>query len=183
MNNLDSQLNVFKTVCTSVEDIPAETVELINAINGYDYVVMYSLGGVSIERGNDIKELPEDLLELRAFNEDSEIHVVSDIRYKGRIRKDNKKEGSSIRIFDEEHLLWGRLSSFDENDCGDRITLQEDRGTRIDMPKINCDISENCRITILVRNYLDESNESFEFNDYRFVRFAVREVDEDGSES
>jgi len=149
---------------------------------------------VQVDVASAITSLPDDLLELRAFNADREIHVVVDTsaqfadatgarkgqRFLGRIRVDG--EGEETSAFVEEHVLWG--SSFTRYGEGgnSRMVLETARGTRIDMPSLSDqELDENHCITLQVRNYLDttEAGDSFKFNDYRFVSFHIREITRD----
>jgi CRISPR-associated protein (TIGR03984 family) len=135
--------------------------------------------------------LPKDLLELRAFDDVGELHMVMmGGKLRGRVRKDG--EGTPCDVFDEEHLLWGERVSRNEGS----YVLREDRGTRIAVPEAafeglcepgGSSQDKQNRVTVRVRNYLDKQDESpltgdprFAFCDYRLVCFNVREVEKRG---
>jgi CRISPR-associated protein (TIGR03984 family) len=146
-------------------------------------VVIYTLSGVRIEAAGDLKELGDDFLELRAFDQDGELHLIRDGTLKGRIRTDS--DGGLVDVFDEEHLLWGSFEDTQPDKNGTYI-LTETRGTRIAIPQ-QClaeagEIQEGKRVTLTVRNYVTDKNAPFGFTDYRFVGFNVRDVEknEDG---
>jgi CRISPR-associated protein (TIGR03984 family) len=171
MNKVADMLNKFSELNSSLEVLPAD---LAAAIQGFDTVVFYTNDGVVIEKGAKVTALPAGLLELRAFDESSELHAVFDEHtLKGRIRKDGI--GETVKVFDEEHLLWGEAKAQTEDG---KTLLEADRGTVIKLP-LDIDAPEGSRITILVRNYLANEDVGFSpylFNDYRFVRFEVKGV-------
>jgi CRISPR-associated protein (TIGR03984 family) len=146
--------------------------DLLSAVHDYDYVVFYTSDGVRIESAKEVKALPGDYLELRAFSESGEMHVVTyNGGVRGRIRTDS--DTGESRVLDEEHLLWGKVIS--DSDTKTTI-LAADRGTYIELPMKGP--ATNKRVTLLVRNYLEaDKTKPFMFIDYRFVRFIIREGD------
>lgn len=180
---MSKKLNDFSSIASQVDGLPASNAELIEAIHGYTAVLQHTLDGVEILDAPSYTKLPEDLLELRAFSETGELHLVKvGDSFRGRMRKDD--EGSACTVFDEEHLVWGSTAVVQD----DVVTLTEDRGTRVSIPYRlldgNMQSDKGSRVTIGVRNYLDEDGEDaesgdtrFAFCDYRLVYFKVREVE------
>jgi CRISPR-associated protein (TIGR03984 family) len=175
---MDAELNIFSRQNSASECIICSDLnELRLKTEVYKYVVAYNLGGVTIDNA-DSYEPGSDLLELRAFDEDGELHLVFDGEggFFGRERKDDRgvATGVATEVFDEEHLLWGEPSGSED---GKTRLVEEGRGTRILLPDI-ADSEGGRNVTILVRNYLsdDEEGQDMEFSDYRFVRFFSRDV-------
>ena len=175
----DTKLNCFSEISSRLDALPPRE-ELESSIRGYDYVVQYTLDRVEIVEAPGYEGIPDDLLELRAFDADGELHMVdTEEGLKGRIRTDT--EGAGTTVFDEEHALWGSVS-LDAGGVGE-VVLREDRGTVVRLPKSALPgLGESSVATIRVRNYLDEGevdeesgDTRFAFSDYRFVSFNVRE--------
>lgn len=178
---MSDQLNSFLDVASTLTGLPDDG-ELMAAIRGYDAVLQHTDDGVEVLRARDYKELPTDLLELRAFDDAGELHIVKvGDALRGRVRKDG--EGEPCAVFDEEHLVWGSRAVLD----GDVVELCEDRGNRVRIPSALLGgrlPDEQHRVTVRVRNYLDENGEDaesgdtrFAFCDYRLVGLCVREVE------
>ncbi|MCL2136399.1 MAG: CRISPR-associated protein Csx19 [Coriobacteriia bacterium] len=190
-------LNKFYFIDSTVIDIPTDIDEILNTIYSCKYVVLYKLDGVELIDADTISKIPNELLELRAFDDEKEIHIVNVTPpgssehapiYYGRVRYDNEANelfGSKHQsVFDEEHILWGnpsRENNFIESTT--RILLRGDRGNKIDVPNISGGIIPyqrnnklNSYITVLVRNYLNDLDDNFKFVDYRFVQLENRRV-------
>lgn len=170
----------FETIKSSIDEyIFADWDKLISDINKYEYAIIYKLDGVEILRGGYIAAIDKDkFLEVRAFNEIEELHVVQvDGGYIGRTRADTEGEQSlEVEVVDESHLLWGKPQP--DDNTGEYTFLSEDRGTQFNLPlKVN----ENQRAFVMVRNYLNPCKDVFEFNDYRMVKFFAEEVTEYGN--
>lgn len=188
---MSARLNTFVEIKSSVKSLP-EASGMVEAIRAYDYVLQHTLDGVAMLKAADYQALPEDLLELRAFSTVGELHAVAvEDGFVGRVRTDGDGEDAQHAVvFDEEHLVWGYPTYHD----GKTVLFAEDRGTQVRVP--SCIVAEHeeefkggNRLTILVRNYLDEGgvdtvsgDTRFEFCDYRLVEFKVREAEKHGQE-
>ena len=146
--------------------------KLLEDIQKYKYVIVYKKDGVTVDIPSKIKSL-ENLLELRSFDENSELKVIlAGNGFIGRIINDGV--GDSTEILEETHLLWGKPSNKEIVDEGYTFLL-EDRGTKLTLPIW---VEEGKRAFIRVRNYL--KCDKFIFNDYRMVDFLVKEAKEYG---
>lgn len=145
--------------------------KLISDLKEYTYVIIYKLDGVEILNvKGEIQLNKENFLELRAFNENGELHVAYiDGQYMGRTRMDGT--GEDVEVVDEHHLLWGNPQKHE----GEYTYLSEDRGVELKLP---IEIKGNERAFVTVRNYLNPDKNVFEFNDYRMVDFIAKEVEE-----
>lgn len=143
--------------------------DLLQDVKKYDYVIIYKLDCVKILKSSDVDNLDE-LLELRAFNEEGELHIIVDgERVIGRTITDGV--GEEHEYVDETHLLWGEAKQYKDG----YTLLSEDRGNKLSVP---FEVENGKRAFIVVRNYL--SNTQFAFDDYRMVKFITREVVEYG---
>lgn len=141
--------------------------DLHNDIKQYKYVVIYKSDCVLTLYTKDITELT-GFLELRAFDEKGELRILyTGSEYLGRIRRDG--DGTDKEVLDEYHLLWGLPKSID----GEYTYMSEDRGTKLRLP---VKATGEQRAFMHVRNYLSESD--FEFTDFRFVDFVIKEAKE-----
>ena len=177
MELCEVEINEFCEISSSEKTLPKRDA-IADEVRKYDFVVQYTNYGVDVLDADDYSGIPDGFLELRAFDELGELHVVDvDGELRGRVRTD--ADGVGAVVFDEEHQLWGKPSSMDEG----VVVLEEDRGTLIRIPGRAIEgIDANSIATIRVRNYLDESeidpvtgDTCFAFTDYRFVGFKVRE--------
>lgn len=168
----EAKLNTIEELGSSQHDTALPQGDaLLEALRSYEHLVIWALDGVSITEASALQQLPEDLLELRAFNRDGELHLVkAGDQTKGRIRRDGGS-GEPALILDEEHLLWGSPKEF-AADGG--VLLTNDRGTRIQLPPGIATGASSERVTLTVRNYIDR--DSFDFVDWRLVSFNVREA-------
>ena len=171
------QINEFGELASQVSELPPRE-SIAIAVRKYDYVIQHTFDGVEILDAKSYSDLPADFLELRSFNKDGELHAIDvNGELHGRVIVD--KPGSDSMVFDEEHLIWGRLAQEDD-EC---YVLTEERGTQVRMPKSALQgMNEKKRATIRVRNYLEEGgidpetgDTRFAFSDYRFVCFGVRD--------
>ena len=155
--------------------------ELLEEIKKYQYAVIYRVDRVDVIKAADINNL-DRFIELRAFDENEELHVikVNPGVFKGRYRTDNT--GKMGKVWDEAHLLWGNPRA-DQ----DGVYLSEDRGTKINLrfnlPGLSYSDQDKRRVFIKVRNYLNQNPEMFNFEDYRFVDFFVKEADDYGKKT
>jgi CRISPR-associated protein (TIGR03984 family) len=192
----DAIVRGWDKVKTSRESLPdgwSEAAKLKEILDGFDYVVLYRIDGVSIDKASECEflgdGLPEDFLEMRAFSMDAELHVikVGDSPL-GRVRRDNG--GDDIEVLNEEHLLWGKPHGAVGN--SGKVLLTEDRGTRLLLPPEAAPKSENKVTTIWVRSYVapepDWDNATadmpvdFQFDDWRLVCFDEKGADEEERE-
>jgi len=178
---LDSNepLNTFYSIKSESKSfVPGEELDLVirSIIRSYQYIVMYRIDGVSIDVCSGFDKLPDDFQELRAFDEDGEFHLV---RLGGKLvgrRRTDFSETGSCEVFDEEHFLWGRFGAENSVDESDRLILRSSRGTMIDLPVFAGFDGSKERVTLMIRNYLDEAQSEFQFTDSRFVSLRSREV-------
>lgn len=169
-------------------EIPSKTMllpgeeRLVGAIRGYRYVLQHTLEGVEILDAPTYDGLPDGLLELRAFDGQGEIHLVSfEDRLVGRVRLDG--EGSLATVYDEDHVLWGTRLVEREGTA----ELLEDRGTRVRLylDALPGFVDGSSVATIRVRNYLVDDDEAdsesgdtpFAFYDWRLACIDVRKGD------
>lgn len=196
MSTAGPRLNAFESVRSCKKELPSDD-RLAQTIRAYDYVLQHRLGGVEVLDAKAYDELPDDLLELRAFDAHGELHLVClEGERLGRIRTDGPDDGDvCVTVFDEEHQVWGSDVSMN----ADGLVLTEDRGTVVRLPasvaiqlpdilKVTKgnktkDDQQRYVVTVRVRNYLDEDGSdpesgdtSFAFVDYRLMGFNVREV-------
>jgi len=181
-------MNTFEPVKThiepyggTVEELLAADGKLLEDIKKYDYVIVYKYNGVGFYYAPSIAiDALGDFNELRAFNKDGELRVASfGGECRGRIRRDGDGEGDgwyATEIVDEAHLLWGDPSK-NRPEEGGFTRLSEDRGTELSVP-LTVPIKQRAFVT--VRNYLSNSKDRFEFDDWRMVKLFAREADEYG---
>ena len=167
---------MFKNIKSCIKKYHFTNIEkLIDDIKEYDFAIIYNLACVKTLYARHVtkKYLPNDFLEVRAFNENAELRVIEvSGEYIGRIRTDCDGEDSTdVEILDECHLLWGKYIC--EKD--EYTYLSEDRGTQL---KIPLNIKEKERAFVTVRNYLNTNKDVFEFNDYRMMKFFAKEATE-----
>ena len=155
---------------------------LREAVVKYDYAIIYRIDGVQVVKAANAAIDVDDndkVLEVRAFNENEELRVVKiGSKYIGRIRTDG--EGKLCNVIVEDHLLWG--NSVEKKD--EKIYLRESRGTEIvlefdDIHGIN-NINETKRLFLTVYCYENDVSDDFGYDDFRFVKFSVKEVSEYG---
>lgn len=143
--------------------------QLKKDIQEYEYVLMYNIDQVEFLKVKDVSDFQENkLTEIRAFDEDKELHVikVNNADWRGRIRRD-KSGGDSIEYIDEFQLIWGS----NKRDRNGYSLMREDRGVEIEIP---IRVKSNEKAFIVVRNYL--SDKVFEFCDFRLVRICAKGV-------
>lgn len=188
------RLNEFHSVPSKESDLPVGD-KLVAKICSYDYVLQFTNDGVRVLCAKEYVELPDDLLELRAFNESGELHLVNaDGVHYGRVREDGV--GDLCTVFDECHRVWG--SSVTTRD--DELLLREDRGTEVRLSasaarsilgieSVTGRKGEERYAALYVRNYLDErsidpesGDTGFSFVDYRLVGFEVKDDGKHGKE-
>jgi CRISPR-associated protein (TIGR03984 family) len=139
----------------------------------FDEIVFYSIDNST---WNKPMKGFDELVRLRIFDKDKEIHVwLSNGQLKGRFRTDGK--GSEIQYTDARLILNG--TSFELMNQG--VVATEDKGTRYELPYPAFEIlagkknrvTKN-RVAILTRNYIDH-NEIGQagFVDCRFVDFEI----------
>jgi len=158
--------------------------KLISDIKEYSYAIIYNFDSVKIFRSEDIQSIDkENFLELRAFKENEELHIVKvGEEYFGRKRTDGDgEEAVEVEFVDEDHLLWGKYQKEEDG----YVHLSEDRGTELKLPleftkKGKDKEMDKERAFVTIRNYLNLCTDIFEFNDYRMVKFFVKEVEEYG---
>lgn len=177
-------LNEFGAVASTREIVnDASGLELKLREGSYDYVLQHTFDGAEILKAEGYS-VPEGLLELRAFDEGGELHVVMDGcggLVGGRVRRDGA--GEEAEVFDEEHVLWG--TGIDESPSNtETAVLVEDRGTRVCLPRevLGESLPGGKRVTLRVRNYLAEEKSdsetgdtTFAFEDWRLVGFQLRD--------
>jgi CRISPR-associated protein (TIGR03984 family) len=147
----------------SVEYVFEDFNKLLADCQAFDYAIVYRLGGVNILKRDQLTCFDNDLLELRAFNEDSELHIIQrGDSYVGRTRTDGTGK-PEVKTLDEDHKLWGVVIESDEGQC-----LFENRGINIVLPDKYPDGSS---VFLTVRNYLAADTTRFVFDDARCVRF------------
>ena len=144
--------------------------KLAEKIKTYTYVILYKYDRVEIKRASESLSL-DNLLELRAFDRDKELHIVAlDGEWRGRTRDDTA--GDVSEILEEDHLLWGTETELKEDGY---TFLSEDRGVALTLP---IPVPAGQRAFVTVRNYLHPDR--FEFSDWRMVDFFAKEVTEYG---
>lgn len=169
-------LNTLYEAAVLFESLPAGSDELVAAIQDYECVVIYTLAAVTVEKATSVKKLPDDMLELRAFNQSGELHlVVVEGKRVGRICTDNAADGEACWCFDEEHLIWGAPQ---DGQSDGSLRLMDDRGTNLILPLSADGTSKDSLVTILVRNYAqgDEQSSDLRFCDYRLIEFSRKDV-------
>lgn len=154
-----------KTSLVKEKYIFTSSENLLKDIKKYDYAILYKLDKVEVLKIDDVDNL-DDLIELRAFNENGELHIViDDDKVFGRTI--TECSGEEYEYVDETHLLWGEPKQVKDG----YTLLSEDRGNCINVP---FEVESGKRAFVVVRNYLSKSQ--FSFDDYRMVRFITREV-------
>lgn len=115
----------------------------------------------------------ENLIEIRIFNNKSEIRIVKneDDKYIFRKRQDgdvvNAKESLNI-CYDEKYLLYGTKSSYSNM----WTTAEEKRGIRLNLPFKSND-NPDSRFFLKVRNYVDFTDRGLlKFEDSRLCGFS-----------
>lgn len=148
----------IKTNIEKVSFQKTDLTELKNVLMEYNYVLMIKTDKVELVLPSSDIELA-NIKELRAFNENKELHLVKQgDSFIGRIRVDS--EGESCQVYDELQLIWGKATK-SENGITE---LYEDRGIKIKLP---VEVEKNQRAAIKIRSYI--SSEKFEFVDFRII--------------
>lgn len=144
---------------------------LAEDIKGFDYVLIWKTDKVQFLYTSDVDNL-DNFTELRAFSNDSELHVVNNGgKICGRSRKDGS--GEPERYYDEKQLLWGNVKRGESG----YTTLASERGIRLNVP-INADEGKDKNAYLKIRSYL--KNDRFEFYDFRIAGIGI--VNEKGVE-
>jgi hypothetical protein len=159
-------INEFFPIKTTAKKYENLTTDIIlDEIKNYNRIIIWAVGGVSIKTSVQ-KENLTDFNEIRAFDAESEVHVVNvNGEFLGRKRIDG--DGVEIERYDELHKLWGDSKRIQKTQNGIRLT--EDRGTEINLP---FELDGNTAF-IRVRNYYNGV-----FCDVRFVEFIGMEASE-----
>jgi len=170
------EFNLFKDIKSEIRPFHYHNEEeLLQEVKKYQYAVVYRADRVDVLKAADISYLAR-FMELRAFDTNEELHVIQ-VRpgvFKGRYRTDTPVKGKNT-VWEETHLLWGNPVKAPNGG----INLSEYRGTKI---KLRFDLDgfhdrqSNQRVFIQIRNYLNQDQERFYFEDFRFVDFFLKEV-------
>jgi hypothetical protein len=165
---MNYEINKFIKIKSTAEKYENLTTDIIlNKIKKYNRIIIWAVGGVCIKTSVEKEDLA-DFNEIRAFDANSEVHIVNvNGEFLGRKRIDG--EGEEIQRYDELHKLWGDTKGFQKTKNGIRLT--EDRGTEINLP---FELNGNTAF-IRVRNYYNDV-----FFDVRFVEFIGRSASEYG---
>jgi len=173
------QRDKFIPLHSSTERISFDDINsILPEAEKFKHAVMWNTDSVKAADASKI-QLSDNLIELRAFNESEELHIMKvDGKFIGRIRKDGI--GDAAEVLEEAHLLWGNPKI-----ANGSVSLTEARGVEIKLESLDFEGADeltnpNCRVFVLVRNYAyTDNNARFGFNDFRFVKFFTREVHKD----
>lgn len=151
----------FQTVKSTVSLYDRDG-DLANEVKKYKFVLLIKTDAVEFRRADEAISF-DNLAELRAFNESSELHVVMvDGTPCGRVREDGT--GEDTECLDEKQKIWGRAAVRE----GGYTLFHSDRGIDIKVP---CD-AENGDVAFLkVRGYL--APDRFEFVDFRICGIST----------
>ena len=159
-------MNGFFRIKTKQERI---TEADLSGLERYEYVFLIRTDGVRLVKASELAgiDVRKDLVELRAFDENKELHAVClDGKITGRIRTDG--EGDDTDAFEGRYLIWGRHT---ENTPYDR--LHDDRGIDITVP---AEVHGTERAFLRIRSYADTGGGVFSFSDFRLVSVETAEV-------
>lgn len=155
--------------------------------------IAYMYDGITIGKFDDGKficskgDLNFDwtqLLQLRIFNKDSELHIFkTSLGLKYRLRTDDVDTVENLTEYIEaEQVLFGTITN--KKDLTDGYTkLTEDRGTEIILPfdfNIDNGAAQDKRVKIKTRNYFDYIDNHASYMDTRFVEFVLPEPEKEG---
>lgn len=147
-----------------------------SSVGTYDYALITMTDGVDFisAKDADIESVKPKLVELRAFSESKELHIVSlNGSFIGRIREDGKGDETSD-VFDGDYLIWGKPVAGDDKRPG--ITkLHDDRGIDLQVP---FDVENGKRAFLKIRSYARSENGSLNFYDFRIYGVEVKEAKE-----
>lgn len=165
MSTAGPRLNKFGSVWSHKGELPGGGLpsgdSLLESIRSYDYVLQHRLGGVEVLDAKAYDELPDDLLELRAFNGCGELHLVcAEGEWLGRVRTDASSKDAADALVSQTEPAKGAADAlvsqtnasckdfvcvtvFDEEHriwgtdvtlTEDGLVLTEDRGTVVRLP-------------------------------------------------
>lgn len=159
----------FNRINTKIEKV-GDGFDFSSIKNDFEYILVTHTDRVEFisAKDADAEQIKQNLIELRAFNEDKELHIViQNGHIKGRIRTDG--EGDETDVYDGNYLVWGK--SVD----GDKRRLHDDRGIDISVP---FDVDESKRVFLKIRSYAKTDGASLNFVDYRIFGVEVKEATE-----
>lgn len=124
--------------------------------------------GTLIFPGGATPNLDRDLREIRLFNEDRELYLYrteKGFRYRRRI----DGAGEPAEYIETRQVLWGTKG----DPQGDWTALSEKRGICLTVPIQAPGVDERCRVALVTRNYITESDSGQAgITDCRFVGFV-----------
>jgi CRISPR-associated protein (TIGR03984 family) len=172
--SMDNKLKIT-TIKSSSEPLTGDWSEQLPHFNGatvacwlFDDLVFGVVKNNVLEMFHGKVIADEDIIELRIFNENTELYVrKTKDGLKSRIRKD--AEGTDTEVVDADMVTWGT----DGEVKGGFTHLWEDRGTQITIPGDFSSVSPSKRVRIQIRNYIGYNTEIGQatYVDARFVKF------------
>lgn len=161
-----SEINKFHPIHSKTTKITLEDSKTLkDKIQDCKYVVLYYMDRVEIKCVTDLLDNWDItyLQELRAFNSGKEVYLIRvGDKFIGRIREDG--DGDDVKVFDEDHRLWGQVPREKTTNV-----LKEDRGIEITLP---FEVEKNEYVFIKVRNYFTAEGD-LACVDWRFMGFKT----------
>lgn len=158
---MESNYREFKNIASSRKKISVESLEeIVDKIKAYDYQLIYHRDRVEIKKKEDELILDSSVIEIRAFGEEGELHLLKKgSLYIGRVIEDNV--GEDYEIIDDLYKIWGNVSKNNSN------ILSEDRGIQIKLP---FNVEAGKLLFIKVRHYFTAKGELKNL-DWRLIGF------------
>ena len=158
---MESKYREFKNIASSRKKISIESLEeIVDKIKAYDYQLIYYMDRVEIKKKEDELILDPSVIEIRAFGEEGELHLLKKgSLYIGRVIEDNV--GEDYEIIDDLYKIWGNVSKNNSN------ILSEDRGIQIKLP---FNVEAGKLLFIKVRHYFTAKRELKNL-DWRLIGF------------